>query len=358
VRTAPYLFNLVAEVCYWILGQQFKTANIIPTIIHYLDDFLLALDPGAIANLKKSSEIFTTLCAQVALSIKTSKNEEGTAVSFAGLVLDTGNMVIQLPHKKLQKARKFSSETYNSRSLSLLDIQKLTQYPNFVSTVVPLGRTFPLRLYNMELYFPPQAAKYYKRRISGEAHKDLAWWSEALRHPPERSIATRRREVIRAWSDAASTQGLWGYYLSQSQVHPEPDSAFSIPMPLSIAKGREHINRQEIRTVEQVSLHWVSKWKGRALVMHVDNQAVAHGIANRTMRGASMQVLRRCLLLASEYDLEVEAFWVPTKENALAEALSRSEYNRIADLAPQLLHPTCSLQQCGFLTYRNRDCHG
>jgi len=69
-----------------------------------------------------------------------------------------------------------------------------------------------------------------------------------------------------------------------------------------------------------------------------------------------MQVLRRCLLLASEWDLEVEALWIPsTKENALADALSRSEYNRIADLAPQLLHPTCSLPQRGFLTYRNRD---
>jgi len=140
----------------------------------------------------------------------------------------------------------------------------------------------------MELYFSPQAAKYYKRRISSEAHNDLAWWSEALRHPPERSITTRRLEVIRAWSDAASTQGLGGYYLGQSQVHTVPDSAFSIPIPLSIAKGREHINTQEMRAVEQVLLHWASKWKGKALVMHVNNRAVAQGIANRTIRGASM----------------------------------------------------------------------
>ena len=112
-----------------------------------------------------------------------------------------------------------------------------------------------------------------------------------------------------------------------------------------------------MRAVEQVLLYWASMWKGKTLVMHVDNRAVAHGIANQTIRGGSMQVLRRWLLLASEYDLEVEALWVPTKENALADALSRSEYDRIADLAPQLLHPTCNLQQLGFLTYRNRDSH-
>lgn len=114
LRTAPYLFNLFAEVFHWILEQQLKKANIRATIIHYLDDFLLVLDSGAIANLEQSSQIFSSLCAQVGLSIKTSKNEEGTAVSFAGLVLDTGNMVIRLPDKKRQKAQKIIHEARNS----------------------------------------------------------------------------------------------------------------------------------------------------------------------------------------------------------------------------------------------------
>jgi len=112
---------------------------------------------------------------QVGLSIKTSKNEEGTAVCFAGVVVDTRNIVIRLRDKKLQNPHNVISEACNSPSLSLLDIQKLTGYLNFVSTVVPLGRTFLRCLYNMELYFPPQAAKYYKGRISGKAYKDLAW---------------------------------------------------------------------------------------------------------------------------------------------------------------------------------------
>ena len=85
------------------------------------------------------------MCAS-GIEYKNIKNEKGTAVSFAGLVLDTGNMVIRLPDKKLQKARKVTSEACNSRSLSLLDIQKLTGYLNFISPVVPLGRTFLHRL--------------------------------------------------------------------------------------------------------------------------------------------------------------------------------------------------------------------
>ena len=150
-----------------------------------------------------------------------------------------------------------------------------------VSSVVPLGRTFLPCLYNMELYFPPQGTTYHKRRIFGEAHKDLGWWSVILQHSPERSIAPRSRNVIRAWFDAASTQELGGYYLRQGQRHPEPDSEFLIPPALSIAKGREHINTQEMRAVQQVLLYWAPMWMGKPFIIHVNNRAVAHAIANR-----------------------------------------------------------------------------
>ena len=62
-----------------------------------------------------------------------------------------------------------------------------------------------------------------------------------------------------------------------------------------------------MRAVEEVLLHWGSEWKGMTLVIHVDNRAVAHAVFNRTIRGGSMNVLGRCLLLASESDLDLEA---------------------------------------------------
>jgi len=49
--------------------------------------------------------MFTSLCNEVGLSIKTSKNKEGRVTSFAGVELDTENMVIRLPAKKLLKAQ-------------------------------------------------------------------------------------------------------------------------------------------------------------------------------------------------------------------------------------------------------------
>ena len=94
------------------------------------------------------------------------------------------------------------------------------------------------------------------------------------------------------------------------------------------------------------------------VIAHVDNQAITHGIANRTIRGASMTVLRRCLLIAAEYDLELEGRWVSTKENALADALSRFDNIKITDLAPQLIHHRSFPLNLGFRTFTNRGSPG
>ena len=352
LRTAPYLFNLFAEVFHWILEDQLRKQNIAAQIIHYLDDFLIVIPTDQ--NPEQCIQAYTALCGQVGLRIKHAKDEQGTTSSFAGLEFDSREMVVRLPGKKLAKARAIVENIQKRRSASLLEIQKITGYLNFVSTVVPLGRTFLRRLYNMELYFP-SGGRHHRRRISGEAKKDLAWWAQALAQAPERSIARRNREVIQAWSDAASSGGLGAFYTSKSQPQPQAQSAFSIAFPHSLTKSREHINTQEMRAVEQVLLHWGREWKGKILIIHIDNRAVVHAIANRTIRGASMQVLRRCLLLATEYDVDLQAKWISTKDNALADALSRFAFQKVANIAPQLTSPNSSHLRRGFRTFSSRD---
>ena len=262
-------------------------------------------------------------------------------------------MAIRLPTKKLLKAQTIVRTARDKASVSLLELQQTTGYLTFASTVVPLGRTFLRRLYNMQLYFPPGSG-HQRRRTSSEARKDLAWWAEVLSDNPQRSIALRRREIIRTWSDAASTKGLGVYYTCPSLPYPQANSVLSIALPNPTIHTREHINTEEMRAVEQILLYWGKSWKGKRVVMHTDNRAVSYGLANGTIRGASITVLRRCLLLATEYDLELQPIWISTNENALADALSRFDYSRVTNRAPQLLPEVCSLPNHGLRTYSNR----
>ena len=152
------------------------------------------------------------------------------------------------------------------------------------------------------------------------------------------------------WSDAAGTKGLGAFYIDNTlnlthpyndKPHPQsssihlgssPGSAFSITLPISVTRAREHINTKEMRAVEQALLHWGREWKGERVIGHVDNWAVFHSFENRTIRGNSMDVPQRCLPLATEYNLEIEVLWNATKENALADAVSRFDYDRITNL--------------------------
>jgi len=212
LRTAPYLFNLFAEVFHWFLEQELQRQDLQVQIIHYLDDFLLVIPPGS--DLTLYSSTFTTLCQEVGLAINTAKNEEGSIASFAGVELDTSTMVIRLLIKKLRKAQTLVQSPISRKSASLQDLQKLTGYLNFVSTVVPLGCTFLRRLYNMELYFPA-GSRHLRRRLSREALKYLAWWNHVLIEAPQRSFNVQVRRTISVWTDTSSIKGLGAFFTSK-----------------------------------------------------------------------------------------------------------------------------------------------
>lgn len=99
LRTAPYLFNLFAEVFHLPLEAELQKHNLAAPIIHYFDDFFLVLPPRG--RPKAYTTTFANLGIVVGVSIKESKSEEGTRASFTGIELDTRSMTIRLPTNKL-----------------------------------------------------------------------------------------------------------------------------------------------------------------------------------------------------------------------------------------------------------------
>jgi len=134
-----------------------------------------------------------------------------------------------------------------------------------------------------------------------------------------------KRDVIQAWSDAAGRNGLGGSYISPNQAQREPGAPFSISILYSITQGKEYINTQQMRAVEQLLLPWSKHWKGIRVHIHSDTKAVVHGVLDRTIWGGSILVLRRCLLLASEYHFDLDPRLLSSKDNTLADTLSPLE---------------------------------
>lgn len=101
LRSSPKLFNLFAEAFHWILENQFKWS-----LLHYLDDFLLALPSSMPPPAVRQAETnFDSTAARLGLSIKTAKSQTGTRIDFAGFELDSHDMRIRLGPAKRQKAQ-------------------------------------------------------------------------------------------------------------------------------------------------------------------------------------------------------------------------------------------------------------
>ena len=100
------------------------------------------------------------------------------------MIIDTGKMEARLPVEKKERALVLISQLAAQKSCTLLDLQRVTGLLNFLSKVVPLGRTFCRRLYNLKQRFPAGGGKQVLRRIPSAVRKDLRCWRDHLFFDP------------------------------------------------------------------------------------------------------------------------------------------------------------------------------
>ena len=59
-------------------------------------------------------------------------------------------------------------------------------------------------------------------------------------------------------------------------------------------------------------------------------------LAKGSIKGQAISPLQQIAMHIALHDVELHCLWIPTKENALADALSRWNIERIANLCPNL----------------------
>ena len=99
LRSAPKIFNAVADALHWILQQEGVDS------LHYLDDYLLV---GAPNSQECDFALHKTiqLCSRFGVPIATHKTEgPSTVLTFLGIELDTLNGILRLPPVKLTLLR-------------------------------------------------------------------------------------------------------------------------------------------------------------------------------------------------------------------------------------------------------------
>lgn len=317
LRTSPYLFDLFAKGLNWMLiNAQWRA-------LHYLDNFFTVLELDLLATAYE--EHFSALCAMLGLKINKEKNIRGTRVEFLGIEIDLLAMEARLPEDKLLKARSWVSQTLQKKEISREDLRSLLGFLSFAAKVVVPGRVFLRRLFNALHKYQ----KVYHLDVNTTA--DLKWWDKFL---PQwngvrmlRQIETRRQ--IDLWTNASSLFGIGGYYLNNGESISKIAQAFSIQ--LHIRHRKRHITVKEMMAVLQALQQWASKFEGARLIIHGNNTGVVNGLENLSIRGPALDPLREAVMILALRDIVIESRWLASKENLLADILSRGQWAKLAD---------------------------
>ena len=321
LRSAPFIFSAIADVVEWILVHNYG----IEFLAHYLDDFHTLGPPNSPAcqlQLDKCCQKF----ADWGIPLHPNKIEgPSTCLTILGIELDSVQLQARLPPEKFQRIQTLLEEWSRKRSCRRKELESLIGHLHHACKVAPQGRSFLRRMINLLSAFRRDD---HPIRLNEGFHLDLAWWKEFFLSWSGHSFL-----LLPEWaplpdfqvsSDAAGAFGFGAFF----RGHWFSGAWSAAQLPLSIAY-------KELFPVVVAAAAWGSQWVSRRVEFCSDNQTVVAVLSSGTSRDPHLMVLLRYLsLLAARSSFAFTASYVEGRQNGLADALSRFQFQRFRQLAP------------------------
>ena len=169
LRSAPYLFNLVATALEWIIKEQSTS----PYVIHYLDDYLFA-GPANNSCCKHTLEMSKSVCSHLGIKIKTEKCVGPTTrITFSGIEINTLSQTMRVPKEKLSELLIETSALIKRKKCKEREILSIIGKLSFAAKAIPAGRIFICRLIDTSM--KTQKLHHYIH-LNSETKADLKWW--------------------------------------------------------------------------------------------------------------------------------------------------------------------------------------
>lgn len=326
LRSAPFLFNMVADSLEWILRYHFHQQY----CFHYLDDFFFAGPPQTDACMVALMDMIQ-LCGQVGALIKPEKViGPTTSLPLLGILLDTINQEAKLPDDKLvallselAEFKKWATIKQTSSKRKLLSlIGKLS----FACKVIPAGRIFLRCLLNIAHSVQHLEDQVH---ITSEALLDIEWWLQFASTWNGKAFFLDPNwmppDQFQLYTDASGTLGYGAYWAGSWFSQEWPQDLLSMP-----------IEWKELYAIVMVCEAWGRHWAGKRILFHCDNKAVMEvwqsGLSHSTQL---MRLVRALFFVAANGNFHVLIRHIAGVDNCIADALSRLQVQKFRQLAPQ-----------------------
>ena len=331
LRSAPKLFNILADLLAWIAKQ-----NRISFLIHYLDNFL-TMGPPSSPICQQNLNLLIRICSYLGVPLALEKVEgPSTVLPFLGIVLDTTRMEARLPDEKLTRLKEEVSLWINRTDAKKREILSLVGSLQHATKVVRYGRAFVSRMY-------ATAAKlrklHFHTRLNVEFRSDLCWWHTFLTDwnglsllrwdnsewAPNYMIQT---DTSGAWGCASFWDGHW----------------FQWAWPPEWA----HLNImvKELAPIILSCAVWGRHLSGNCVLFECDNSSIVSAVNKHYTREQNAMHLLRCLwFFVAHFDIDVKCRHIAGVNNHTADHLSCNNLAAFFCLHPQAHHHPTSLPQ-------------
>jgi len=319
LRTAPRIFNLFAEALHWVFETLHEW-----NVTHYLDDFLFVFPPNT--DITEISVQFDDVLAKFGFTKATEKDSDGCVIVHLGFEFDSKNMQVRLPPNKKQRALDAVNALLSSSTVTYAMLETTLGFLSHCCQVVPLGRPFLRNLFS-QICRSNSRPQFLRFRLTHDSRNDLRWWLQFLTSWSSVSMIQLSRISFDVATDASGAKGIGGVYNRL---------VFSERIP-SRHKSKK-IDWKEMFAVLHAFLLWHEGWRGGKVRLACDNSSVVDAINKHSIKGPAIVPLQRIFLIAAVYDIEILPFWIPSEENIVADAASRYDYKKLANLGLQVSH--------------------
>ena len=318
LRSAPKIFNAIADVLAWVLHCQGIRYQ-----LHYLDDFLFIGSPDSKQGHEYRSRALQTL-AQLGVPVAAHKTQgPSTALTFLGILVDMSTFELHLTGDKLMRLRDAIQQWVRKRVCTQRDLESFLGHLSHAATVIPQDRVFLRQLF--PLLSRGRAPHHYIRLNLG-ARADFLWWQAFLQDWNGTSFFPVTSISSEVFSDAAGTFGC-GAFTSTHQWFQItwPDDWQSI-----------HITAKELLPIVVAATIWGSRWSRQRICFRCDNMAVVELLKSRTSQDQLLMHFLRCLsFYAAYFRFQFCTTHVPGVQNSAADALSRNNMLLFHSIVPQ-----------------------
>lgn len=282
LRSAPYIFNSVADLVEWILLNNYHS----PDLLHYLDDFITAGPPNS-PQCEQNLSTASSVCAALGLPLHPSK-KIGPLLAWSPLAL---NLILstsaRLPNDKLTSLLNLLHCCSSHRWCTKRQHQSLVGHLHHAAKVVWPGHAFIRRMINLLHNFQRDD---HPIRLSAEFKKNLAWWLQYLASWNGVCfwvyLGLSLPIDLEMSSDASGSLGFGAVFYTHWLYGKWPSALQSAS-----------IKYKELFPKVVAAHVWGSSWFRQVVLFHCDNESVVFILNSRTSRATDVMHLLHLLLM-------------------------------------------------------------